>query len=252
MTKKAKSEVLPQVVELAQVESANSVTNRLFPEWDVETITTTDWEKIGDIKTQTAYITANGLHIVEVIKSYNGADGLAHSHFVVAVDGIEFSTDNENAKYDGHTTVWSPALKHYLASDCDTIKVQAVRYKTTSESGRSLYDLTKVLPSNFEERAAKAFEACTAAIEKAQKQLSILNGIAPDKIQKLTFADFAPEAIEATKPVVLEWARQTAQANETKVATRESKAITQKVANLSDDAKKAMLLELASQLGVTL
>ena len=251
MTKKAKSEVLPQVVELAQVESANNV-NRLFPEWNVETITTTDWEKIGDIKTQTAYITANGLHVVEVMKSYNGADGLAHSHFVVAVDGVEFSTDNENAKFNGQTTVWSPALKHFLASDCDTIKVQAVRYKTTTESGRSLYDLTKVLPSNYEERAIKALEACSAAIEKANKQLAILNGIAPNEIQKLTFADFTPETAETTKTVVLEWARQTAQANETKVATRESKAITQKVANLSEDAKKAMLLELASQLGISL
>lgn len=145
-------------------------------------INESDWHNVTNLQIGETYLRRDGSHFVTIVEVFNATSGLAHGHYHVLIDGEELEATNPRAIYNGVVTVWSPALKQYLTCETEELKQQSVKYKDPNSStggGRSLFDLSKVMPANYLERGQKALDNATAKVTAAIAAVKVLTTAVP-------------------------------------------------------------------------
>lgn len=216
-------------------------------------INESSYKNVGALNVGETYLRRDGSHFVTIVEIFNGTCGLAHGHYHVLVDGCELEATNERALYNGVVTVWSPAIKQYLTCEAEELKQQAVKYKDPNSStggGRSLFDLSKVMPANYQERGQKALDNATAKVTTAIAAVKVLTAAVPGSF------DFAGlEALQtalADSDNYLQQLADVAANNEREKAAKVAAKVATAVSELSIEAQIAALqAQLAKLQGET-
>lgn len=235
----ATTETTTETAAAAATESGEKFTPAEF-----ETIETTDPKEVGNLQVGQTYFSVSG-HFVTIDHVFNGADGLAHGHYCLRVDGVEPAVMNEKAVFNGHVTFWSPEIKRFLCGLTSEMKQQAVKFATATTGARSLFDLTKVLPSNYMDRGEKSFNNAAEKISAAITAVDTLAKVCPipgmDTLTTFaaTFADFKTTFFAELKAL--------AQNNEADKAAAVAKKIATATSDLSIDAQlQALQAQIAA------
>lgn len=229
----------PANVASVQVEPAAKLeTATTFVPSEFETIVADSAKEISDLHKGVTYLSKHG-HYLTIVDVWGAANGLAHGHYHVTIDGNEIPATNPKAVFNGCVTFWSPELKKYLAGETTELKQQSVKYANATTGGRSLYDLSSVLPSNYIERGEKSY---TAAIEKVASALKAVETL--NKAVSIPFAaDLAGFATKLAdhKQTYLAGLAKLAKRNETEKAAKVAEKVATAVSELSIDAQLAAL-----------
>lgn len=264
MSKKTKNvERAAQIAAATSVQSANvtaqvnndAVTascSEFTPDHFVK-INESSYKNVGALNVGETYLRRDGSHFVTIVEVFNGTCGLAHGHYHVLVDGCELEPTNERSIYNGVVTVWSPAIKQYLTCEAEELKQQAIKFKDPNAStggGRSLFDLSKVMPANYQERGQKALDNATAKVNAAIAAVKVLTAAVPGSF------DFAGlEALQtalADSDNYLQQLADVAANNEREKAAKVAAKVATAVSELSIEAQIAALqAQLAKLQGET-
>ena len=201
-----------------------------------------DWHNVKDLQIGETYMRRDGSHYVTIVEVFNGTSGLAHGHFHVLVDGNELEATNTRAIYNGVVTVWSPAIKQYLTCETEELKQQAVKFKdpnTSTGGGRSLFDLSKVMPANYIERGQKALDNATAKVNAAIAAVKVLTAAVPDSFD-LSGLEALQTAL-ANSDNYLSQLGELARKNESEKAAKVAAKVATAVSELSVEAQIAAL-----------
>lgn len=253
MSKKQKNvESAAQVAAATSIESAEmtaqvnndtaNVSCRDFTQDHFVKINESSYKNVGALNVGETYLRRDGSHYVTIVEVFNGTSGLAHGHFHVLVDGNELEPTNPRAIYNGVVTVWSPAIKQYLTCETEELKQQAVKYKdpnTSTGGGRSLFDLSKVMPANYMERGQKALDNATAKVNAAIAAIKVLTAAVPG-----SFDLSGLEAVQtslANSDNYLSQLAELAKKNESEKAAKVAAKVATAVSELSVEAQIAAL-----------
>lgn len=205
-------------------------------------INETDWHNVKDLQIGETYMRRDGSHYVTIVEVFNGTCGLAHGHYHVLIDGNEIEATNERAIYNGVVTVWSPAIKQYLTCEAEELKQQSVKYKDPNAStggGRSLFDLSKVMPANYLERGQKALDNATAKVNAAIAAIKVLTAAVPGSFD-VTGLETLQTAL-ADSDNYLSQLAELARKNESEKAAKVAAKVATAVSELSIEAQIAAL-----------
>ena len=205
-------------------------------------INESDWHNVAALQIGETYLRRDGSHYVTIVEVFNGTCGLAHGHYHVLVDGCELEPTNERAVYNGVVTIWSPALKQYLTCEASELKQQAVKYKdpnTSTGGGRSLFDLSKVMPGNYLERGQKALDNATAKVSTAIAAVKVLTAAVPGSFELAVLE--ALQTALADSDNYLQQLAKVAENNEREKAAKVAAKVATAVSELSIEAQIAAL-----------
>lgn len=205
-------------------------------------INESSYKNVGALNVGETYLRRDGSHYVTIVEVFNGTCGLAHGHYHVLVDGNELEATNERSVYNGVVTVWSPAIKQYLTCEAEELKQQAVKYADPNKQtggGRSMFDLSKVMPANYQERGQKALDNATAKVTAAIAAVKVLTDAVPGSFDVAALETLQTALTDSDN--YLSQLGELARKNESEKAAKVAAKVATAVSELSIEAQIAAL-----------